>query len=204
MNSLDVLYQEDRIAASIVLETAGNYIISFIATYSDYIVAYLNSITNNDVVVQPWSESRIAKPLGPNRLVSIGKEENEVHWVYFDSSTKELNSYTLKMQKSGGHQFCQSHALRLAFIPAARRVHSNNLEAYEGLITDIWIPVFSNFKVDTNILKEALETGLISETAPYPAASIERAKRFFQRFTHKKLLSIMQSQRAKVVAPAWG
>jgi hypothetical protein len=52
---------------------------------------------------------------GVNVMVPLGMSDEEVHWIFKDKLGARHNPYSYKMQRDDSHQFCQSHALKLAY-----------------------------------------------------------------------------------------
>ena len=62
-------------------------------------------------IIQIISDGTVPPTPRINMIVFLTKGEGIGHWVFYDNDGKEYNSYSLKHQKTGSHQFCQSFAL---------------------------------------------------------------------------------------------
>jgi len=70
-----------------------------------------------------------------NSLVNLAANEG-VHWIYIDENSQIHNPYNYNMQVNHSHQFCQTHSLLMALIPATRTIctiyNDVNLSAFEN------------------------------------------------------------------------
>ncbi len=175
----------------IILDTASSYIMTFIGSHMSEIVSYFNDLKGRYVQI-----SRIRGKC-KDTLLARGRSDDEVHWVYMDFQEKEHNPYAYKMQKKGSHQFCQSHALRLAYCEGCRIV-TTPTDAYISLLP-IWDEIFHIFELDEDILNEIIE--LQFEEEPESKELYQAINVFQDNFTHEKLMNIMHSEYAIENAP---
>jgi hypothetical protein len=80
-----------------------------------------------------------------NYIVPVGIDF--VHWYYVDENNHKHNPYDYNMQINNSHQFCQSHALLLAFDPTYR-TQTNYVAAYNKVIL-LWTDILQNINIIT-------------------------------------------------------
>ena len=147
----------------------------------------------------------------------------EVHWLFIvknsDAKTKKeskltlsdftiYNAYEKNMQKQGSHQFCQSHALYMAYkyysgmpIPT-----TNPRDAYIDLLT-FWKLLIDNIGTTplnkTTFISKTLKS--IFELNKANEANKALVKYVVDHFpkTFAEIYKIMTSEFAKVYCPAW-
>ena len=92
----------------------------------------LDTIIKNKYTVKDEFKERLRNTL---RAEKSDRDDDGYHWVYYDDEGIQWNPYNLDRQKPYGHQFCQNHALYLAFHEEAR--DAENLVEVRRLLGNI-------------------------------------------------------------------
>uniref|UniRef100_A0A6C0BJV6 Uncharacterized protein n=1 Tax=viral metagenome TaxID=1070528 RepID=A0A6C0BJV6_9ZZZZ len=122
-------------------DIAGSFFMSLIGDHMEIFVCIVNDLLQRcELSFAEWARDNKSKKF-PNRniLVPRGTRDDEVHWVFHDHTQKVHNPYEYRMQLEGSHQFCQSHALKLAYdyCKGAKLERTNPTDAYLKLL-DFW------------------------------------------------------------------
>ena len=132
-----------------------------------------------------------------NTLVPVG--EDFVHWVYVGNNGYVHNPYDYNMQILNSHQFCQTHALLLAYEPNYR-VNTTPQQAYYKVV-QFWNFVLDNtIKIDqvAHVVNE-LRMANVSENQNWVDAIIEY---YLQpNFNFEQIKLLISSDLAKQLAP---
>ncbi len=132
------------------VEIVTSFMTLYIGMYMNEIVQFYNSIFNTNVrVSEIISEERfqdlVTNGYLNNCLVPVGF--HFVHWYYVDNLNYTHNPYSYNMQLPNSHQFCQTHALILAFDPNARQ-QTDYVSAYKN-VTGIWAQILEKINLIT-------------------------------------------------------
>ena len=92
----------------------------------------LDTIIKNKYTVKDEFKERLRNTL---RAEKSDRDDDGYHWVYYDDEGIQWNPYNLDRQIPYGHQFCQNHALYLAFHEEAR--DAENLVEFRRLLGNI-------------------------------------------------------------------
>lgn len=118
----------------LVVEIVGSYLMQITGNMMNAIVASLNAKLGRNVKTAKGAPRSSAVDVdNADSIVYHGRDEASVHWVYYDDDGNKHDPYVYKMQIESGHQFCQTHALRLAYYPDSR-AESTKVDAYMGLL----------------------------------------------------------------------
>jgi hypothetical protein len=129
----------------IVIDVIGSYILEITTRLMEEIVTYLNKQKRNNVTIYWGFNTKLAltelmngkydtnTQSITNYLAPFGEAES-THWIYYDDTGKIHNSYTYEKQVYAGNQYCQTHALLMAFFPE-KRIESTPISAYDDLLS---------------------------------------------------------------------
>ena len=181
-------------------------ITSFFVTYIGYnmqnIVNYLNTyfgvnVLVNDTLNETSFNIKLKKNKLNNTLVPVG--EDFVHWVYVDSKGVTHNPYDYNMQILNSHQFCQTHALLLAYEPSYRVITTPQL-AYNKVI-EFWKFILDNMiNIDyIAYVVNQLRIANVSENQNWIDAIINNYLE--PDFNSEKIKLLISSDLAKELAP---
>lgn len=132
------------------VEMITSFFVTYIGNNMQNVVNYLNKYFGVNILVSDTlNENNFILKLENNELnntlVPVGIDY--VHWVFVDSNGIVHNPYDYNMQIYNSHQFCQTHALILAYEQGYRVMTTPQL-AYNKVI-EFW-----NFILDNMIVLE--------------------------------------------------
>lgn len=131
--------------AEITIDVIGSYILEMTTRLMDNIITHFNTKFHNNVKIYRGFNSNghlidlmsnkynVLPAEFYNTLIPFGDPDKSTHWVYYDNEGKIHNSYTYHKQVYAGDQFCQTHALIMAFFPEKRSI-STHKSAYDDLL----------------------------------------------------------------------
>jgi hypothetical protein len=127
------------------VEIVTSYMTEFIGMYMQNIVDFYNKKFRNNVRVsgivrEDKFEGLVTSGKLNNCLVPVGLDF--VHWYFIDNLNQSHNPYSYNMQILNSHQFCQTHALILAFYPEKRN-KTDLKNAYKKVIEN-WTEILNN------------------------------------------------------------
>lgn len=168
-------------------------------------------------------EQKFDNAMVPRARPKLGEDLAEVHWLFIVKNSASrmkkpnnlrsddfvvYNAYDKNMQKKGSHQFCQSHALYMAYkyysglpIPT-----TNPRDAYVDLLS-FWKLLIDNIsftKLDKpSIIKNTLKS--IFELNKAEEQNMLLVKHVISKFPTKlpEIYTIMTSPLAKTYCPTW-
>jgi hypothetical protein len=132
------------------VEIVTSYLTLYIGYYMQNIVRFFNNKFNTNInvsaIIDPNNfETMVNTNLLTNCIVPVGIDF--VHWYYVDENNHIHNPYYYNMQINNSHQFCQTHALLLAFDPTYR-TQTNPEAAYNKVIL-LWTEILQNINIIT-------------------------------------------------------
>lgn len=159
----------------LLIDIIGGYILEMTGFYIEDIINTLNANLNCSVKInRTFNKKEHLRDLifttkynhmtdkqFYNCIVPFGDPNRSTHWVYYDMNGDIHNSYTYNKQVDRGDQFCQTHALIMAYFPHKRRTSLNFKTAYYDLLY-FWAKyLFVYFKITNetrfnNVHKQAL------------------------------------------------
>ena len=98
------------------MDVAGGFFMALIGDNMKIFVCIVNSLLKDCRLFEGKRlPGRSKYPKGRNIIFPRGADDNDVHWVFQDRNGDIHNPYKYNMQRDGSQQFCQSHALLLAY-----------------------------------------------------------------------------------------
>jgi hypothetical protein len=141
-----------KLSQNLKLEIAGGFLMQLVGDDMNNIVDILNTKYKKDVKVGKaldWDKydeydnydyHDILKEKIPKKYLGTitphYDEEQCSHWVYYDKEGMKWDSWNLGRQVPNNNQYCQTHALVLAFFPNMREV-TDTINATKELV-DFW------------------------------------------------------------------
>lgn len=199
----------DRIST----EMAGSFFMELIGDNMEIFVNIVNDMLKGacKISVGDLELSRanfVPKHVGRNVIFPRGQHAGEVHWVFQDESGTIHNPYTYKMQLAGSHQFCQSHALKLAYdyCSGVQLRETNVDKAYEELLNFWQILVNKLMSAPRGPVKKILGVVLddiYEKQEEEPDQDIVRQIKVWFPRDIQGILDILKSEYATYTVPRW-
>jgi hypothetical protein len=203
-------------------DIAGSVFMELIGDNMEVFVCIVNLLTKkcNLEVADLRSRQSLASDKGKNLLIPRGRETSEVHWIFQDDQMRQHNPYDYGMQKKGSHQFCQSHALKLAYdycrglLKGKQKqppFYTTTASVAFGELLNFWELLIDQLDSDcqTDNLESMLDQiigklfELNRETEPKKLLNI--INKVEREFPHniRGILKILQSDYARGYCPTW-
>lgn len=184
------------------IEIITSFFVTYIGEFMQEIVVNLNNKFGNNILVSSTINEKIFDDMKKNNelnntLVPVGKDY--VHWVYIDNNGVEYNPYDYNMQKLDSHQFCQSHALILAY-KQDYRIKTTPQKAYNRVIA-LWNYILDNNLINHDFIDYVVEKLREVNYKEIPIFVNTIIKKYLDPFNSDQIKLLISSELAKRLAP---